>query len=66
MLNTNVSGETKYLANMQIQMPVTGIRLPKINARSECVYSVEITNKNHLIRGNGLLDMDYRDNNYLK
>ena len=24
MLNLNVSGETKYLTNMQIQMPVTG------------------------------------------
>jgi len=24
MLNLNVSGETKYLANMQIQLPVTG------------------------------------------
>ena len=32
MLNLNVSGETKYLANMQIQMPVTGSS-NKIKAR---------------------------------
>ena len=31
MLKLNVSGETKYLAKMQIQMPVTGSA--KIKAR---------------------------------
>ena len=35
MLNLNVAGETKYLANMQIQMPVTGSTSSKSTFRLE-------------------------------
>ena len=38
MLNINVSGETKYLASMQIQMPVTGST--KIKAWGQSVFIV--------------------------
>ena len=46
-LNLNVKfkskskkSETKYLANMQIKMPVTGSTKIKCLRRSECVYSI--------------------------
>jgi len=41
MLNLNVSGETKYLANMQIKNGGNGKNQNKSSRRSVCVCSVK-------------------------